>query len=152
METMQEWIQKMWCVYVYVCDCACVCVCLWVCVLSCFSCVRLFATLQTVAHQAPLSTEFFRHEYWSGLPCPSPGYLLDPGVEPASLMPPALAGGLFTASTPWKAIHTHTHIHTYIHTYIYRNVCICSTPLYVSAIKRKSCHLWELEWTLRALC
>ena len=41
-----------------------------------------FATPWTVAHQAPLSTGFFRQEYWSGLPNSSPGYLTDPGIEP----------------------------------------------------------------------
>ena len=53
----------------------------------------------TVVHQAPLSMGFSRQEYWSGLPCPSPGYLPNPGVEPASFMSPALAGGFFTTST-----------------------------------------------------
>ena len=48
------------------------------------SCVRLFVTLWTVAHQAPLSMEFSRQEYWSGLPCPSLGDLPDPGMEPRS--------------------------------------------------------------------
>ena len=47
--------------------------------LSCFSCV--FATLWTVAHQAPLSIGFSRQEYWSGLPYPPPGDLPDPGIE-----------------------------------------------------------------------
>ena len=42
-------------------------------VLSRFSCVQLFATLWTVAHQAPLSMGFSRQEYWCGLPCPAPG-------------------------------------------------------------------------------
>ena len=52
-----------------------------VCVLlSCFSRVQLFATLWTVAHQAPLSMGFSRQEYWSGLPCPPPGDLPDPDV------------------------------------------------------------------------
>ena len=63
---------------------------------SCFSRVQLFATLRTVAWQAPLSMGFFRQEYWSGLPCPPPGDLLDLGIEPAFL---ALAGGFFTIST-----------------------------------------------------
>ena len=45
--------------------------------------VRLFATPGTVAHQAP-SMEFFRQEYWSGLPFPSPEDLPDPGIEPGS--------------------------------------------------------------------
>ena len=43
------------------------------CMLSHFSCVRLFATPSTIAYQAPLSMGFSRQEYWSGLPCPSPG-------------------------------------------------------------------------------
>ena len=38
----------------------------------------------TVAHQAPLSMEFSRQEYWNGLPFPSPGDLPDPGIEPGS--------------------------------------------------------------------
>ena len=54
------------------------------CVLSCFSHVRLFATPWTVVHQAPLSMGFSRQEHWSGLPCPPPGDLPDPGTEPAS--------------------------------------------------------------------
>ena len=54
--------------------------------LSRFSRVRLSATLWTVAHQAPLSMGFSRQEYWSGLPCPPPGDLPDPGIEPESLL------------------------------------------------------------------
>ena len=56
--------------------------------LSLFSHVQLFATLWTVARHAPLSMEFCRQEYWSGLPFPSPGDFPDPGIEPLS--PPAL--------------------------------------------------------------
>ena len=41
-------------------------------------------TPRTVAHQAPLSTEFSKQEYWSVLPFPSPGHLPDPGIEPGS--------------------------------------------------------------------
>ena len=69
-----------------------------VCELSCFSHVLLFATLWTIACQAPLSMGFSRQEYWSGLPCSPPGDLPDPGIEPTSLMSPALAGGFFTTS------------------------------------------------------
>ena len=54
------------------------------------SCVQLFATLWTVAQQAPLSMGFARQEYRSGLPFPSPGNLPDPGVEPLPPMSPAL--------------------------------------------------------------
>ena len=46
---------------------------------------------------------FCRQEHWSGLPCPPPGDLLDPGIEPESLTSPALAGGFFTPSTSWEA-------------------------------------------------
>ena len=45
------------------------------------SCVRLFATAWTEAHQVPLSMGFSRQEYWSGLPCPPPGDLPDPRIE-----------------------------------------------------------------------
>ena len=45
------------------------------------SCIQLFVTPWTVVHQAPLSMGFSRHEYWSGLPFPSPGDLPDPGIE-----------------------------------------------------------------------
>ena len=61
------------------------------------------ATLWTVAHQASLSMGFSRQEYWSGLPCPPPGDLPDPGIELAFLMFPALAGRFFTTSTTWEA-------------------------------------------------
>ena len=46
---------------------------------------RLFGTPSTVAHQAPLSMEFSRQEYWSGLPFPSPGDLPNPGIKPMFL-------------------------------------------------------------------
>ena len=67
-------------------------------VLSRFSCVRLFATLWTIARQAPLSMGLSRQEYWSELPCPPLGDRLNPGIKPTSLMSPALAGMLFTSS------------------------------------------------------
>ena len=67
------------------------------CMLSCFSRLRLFSTLWTVAHQAPLSMGFFRQDYWSGLPCPPPGDLLDPGIEPGS---PALQADSLPTETP----------------------------------------------------
>ena len=58
-----------------------------------------FATLWTVAYQAPLSMGFPKQEYWSGLPFPLPGGLPDPGIEPVSL---ALADGFFTTEPPRK--------------------------------------------------
>ena len=71
------------------------------CMLNRFSRVRLFATLGTVAHQAPLSMGFSRQEYWSGLPCPSPGDLPDPGIEPTS---PALKADTLTSEPPGKPL------------------------------------------------
>ena len=58
--------------------------------LSHFSHVQLCVTTQTAARQAPLSLGFSRQEYWSGLPLSSPGDLPQPGIEPTSLLPPAL--------------------------------------------------------------
>ena len=71
---------------VYVCACA----------LGHFSHVWLSVTPWTVHG-------ILQAEHWSGLPCPPPGDLLNPGIEPLSLMAPALAGGFFTTRTTWKA-------------------------------------------------
>ena len=57
------------------------------------------AILWSVAHQAPLSMGFYRQEYWSGLPFPSPGDLPDPGIEPRS---PALQADTLTSEPPGK--------------------------------------------------
>ena len=67
-----------------------------------FSCVRLFVTPRTVAYQAPPSMGFCRQEYWSGLPFPSPGDLLDTGIEAVSLVPPASVGRSFATKPPGK--------------------------------------------------
>jgi len=61
---------------------------MYVCSVASF--VSNSATLWTVAHQAPLSLEFSRQEYWNELPCPPPGDVPDPGIEPTSPVPPAL--------------------------------------------------------------
>ena len=47
---------------------------------------------------------FSRKAYWSGLPFPTPGELPHPGIEPTPLVPPALAGGLFTTEPPGKPL------------------------------------------------
>ena len=76
-----------------------------------WSCVRALSGTQlcrtlcnpwTVAQQAPLSIDFSRQEYWSGLPCPPPGDLPDSGIKPASPAVPALAGRIFTAESLGK--------------------------------------------------
>ena len=71
------------------------------CVLRRFSNVRLFETLCTIAHQSPLSWGFSRQEDWSGLLCPPPQDLPDPGIESTSVVSPALAGGFVTPSATW---------------------------------------------------
>ena len=74
------------------------------CAKSLQSCLTLCDTMDChVARQAPLSMGFSRQEYWTGLPCPSPGVLPNPGLEPMSLASPALAGSFFTTSTIWEA-------------------------------------------------
>ena len=74
------------------------------CVLSHFSRVELFATPWTIAGQPPLSMGFSKQEYWSELPCTLPGDLPDPGIEPASLMSPALADKFFTTAAAAKSL------------------------------------------------
>ena len=84
------------------------------CVLSRFSPVRLFVTPWIATHQPSLSMGILMQEYWSGLPCPPPGDLPNPGIEPESLMSPALAGRFFTTSATWKApLITFTFPHLY---------------------------------------
>ena len=79
--------------------------------LSHFSYVWLFATLWTVIHQAPLPMGFSRQEYWSGLPCPPPGDLPDPGIKLAPLTSPALASGFFITSITWEAQNRDSNIY-----------------------------------------
>ena len=72
---------------------------------SCFSCVQLFATPRTVTCQAPLSIGLPRQEYWSGLPFPSPVDLPDPGIKPVSPMSPALQANSLPAEPLEKLSH-----------------------------------------------
>ena len=105
------------------------------CVLNCFNRVRLFVThtdLWTLALQAALSMGFSKQEYWSGLPCPPPGNLPDPGIELASFMSLALAGRFFTTSATLEA-HLY-YIHTCISDYypctidIFMTKSLCCRP------------------------
>ena len=74
------------------------------CVLSHFSRLWLCATLWTVNLQSPLSMGFSRQEYWRGLPYPPPGNLPNPGIEPAYLKSPTLAGRFFATSATCEAL------------------------------------------------
>ena len=75
-------------------------VCMYVCAhVRVFSRVRLTLCNPmdcSVAPQTSLPMGFSRQEYWKGLPCPPPGDLPDPGIEPRTLTSPALIGGFFT--------------------------------------------------------
>ena len=72
--------------------------------------VRLFATPRTAARQAPLSIGFSRQELWSGLPCPPPGHLPDPGIKPPGcllrLLPPQ--AGSLPLAPPAGSPRTHS--------------------------------------------
>ena len=78
--------------------------------LSRFNHVQLFVTPWTVAFHVPLSMGFSRQEYCSGLPCPPPGDLPDPGIKPLSLVSPALAGGVFTTCATWEVLFWEVHL------------------------------------------
>ena len=80
-----------------------------VCMLTCFSHVQLFATLWTVACQDPLSLGFSRQKYWSGLPCPPPGDLPNPGIELVSSLSPALQKNSFPLAPPGKFTESIAH-------------------------------------------
>ena len=67
----------------------------------------------TTARYAPLSMGFSRPKNWSGLPCPPPENLPDPGIEPASLKSPALAGRFFTTSITWEAPGNTVSLHKF---------------------------------------
>ena len=67
------------------------------------SCVWFFGTPWTEACQAPMSMELPQQEYWNGVPFPSPGDFHDPGIEPKTLVSPALAGRFFTTAPPGKS-------------------------------------------------
>ena len=73
---------------------------------SCFSRGRLLVTPWTVVRHAALKSPwgFSRQEYWSGFPCPPPGDLPNPGIDPVSLKSPALAGRFFTISVTWETL------------------------------------------------
>ena len=91
-ETTLWWtylVPWLWWWYIMLCACSFASVCLTLCAL--------------VACQAPLPMRFSRQEYWSGLPCPSPGDLLDPGFEPTCPVAPALQAD-FSPLSHWEMI------------------------------------------------
>ena len=91
--------------------------------LSHVSQAQLFATRRTVAHQPPVSMEFSWQEYWNELLCPLAEGLSDPGIEPVSLKPPALAGKLFATNATWQALKSN------VHTLIKNTLCVFLIPI-----------------------
>ena len=77
-----------------------------------FSRVGLFVTPWTRAHQAPLSMEFSRQEYWSRLSFPPPGDLSDPGSKPVFPVSSSLTGRFFTTEPPGKASSSVSYVDT----------------------------------------
>ena len=80
-----------------------VCVCVWSVNQLCMS----LCDLKTLARQAPLSMEFSRQKYWSGLPFPTPMDLPEPGIELESFVSPALVGKFFSTVPPGKPLFAH---------------------------------------------
>ena len=80
-----------------------------------------FATLWTVAHQAPLSMEFSRQEYWNGLPLPLPGDLPDPGIKPVS----CLAGKFFATEPPGKTLLRDNYFKSFLYKILIWEECFC---------------------------
>ena len=93
-----------------------------------FSHVWLLVTLWTVACQAPLSMGFSKQEYWSGLSCPPPGDIPDPGIKATSS---AMAGRFCTTSATWKALVPYIFI-IMILRFIHVAVCIHSSFLFIA--------------------
>ena len=98
---------------------------IWVTLLSHFSCVRLCATPETAAHQAPPSLGFSRQKHWSGLPFPSPGDLPNPGIEPWS---PALQADSLPSETAGKSGNRDNHVIISYLFYTWYQECICVNP------------------------
>ena len=109
-----------------------------------FSHVRFFVTLWTVALQAPLSMEFSRQESWSGLPCPPPGDLPDPGIKPMSLKSPALAGGFFTA----RALQSPDNMWCGASFICLFAICLCSLVRWLFHISGPLLELFSYYWVL----
>ena len=86
------------------------CVCMYVYVHACAQSCLTFCNPMDCSPQAPLSMEFSRQEYQSGLPFPTPGDLPDPWIKSTFLMPPVPAGGFFSTASPGKSYRSKEHL------------------------------------------
>ena len=91
--------------------------------------------------QAPLFMRFSRQEDWSGLPCPSPGYLPNPGMKSLSLTSPLSARGFFTTSTTWEAPFSNLYTYGLFIAQSFSHVQLFVTPW-------TSAHLSSLSFTI----
>ena len=115
---------------------------IFLCIVQLLSHVQLFATPWTIAHQAPLSVGFLRHEYWSGLTLPPPGDLPDPGIERRS---PALAGRFFPTEPPGKPMFLYAFSKYYMSSLSSRMTSMVIQILSLQNLGYSMCH------TVRAL-
>ena len=122
--------------------------------LSHFSCVQFSVTPWTVGHQAALPMGFSRQEYWSGLPCPPPGDLPDPGMEPVfpespalqtDSLPPSHLGSPVLASIIQQSDSV---IYIYIYIYIYILFHIFSTVVYYRILTIVNSQYCKYQWHL----
>ena len=98
----------------------------------------------TVASQVPLSMEFSRQEYWSGLPCPPPGDLPSPGLKPGPPASPALAGECCTAEPPGKPPFSQACLYNVLPCRIFSRPYIVSLPFQCSSYK------WVLDTAMQS--
>ena len=87
--------------------------------------------------------DFSRHKYWSGLPCPLPGDLPNPGIKPTSLMSSALTGRFFTASATWEAPNIHLVLFKILVAQMVKNLPACGRPEFHPWVGKIP---WRKEW------
>ena len=107
-------------------------------VLSCFNCVQLLVTPQTVACQSPLSLEFSRQKCWNGLPFPSSEDLSNLWTKPASLRFPTLVFKFFTTGATWDCCRLTARVSVSL----YLGSLFCSVDLYVCFYVRITLFWW----------
>ena len=101
---------------------------LYLCACSVVLVVSDSATPWTVVCQAPLSMEFSRREYWSGLPCLSPGDLPNPGIEPVSPVSPALQADSLPLSHPESPL---LYVCMYMCVCVFVSLCVFILYIYI---------------------
>ena len=106
--------------------------------------IRLFVALWTVAHQAPLFMGFLRQEYWSGLPCPPPGDLPDPGSKLASNAS-CIDRQIFHTSTTWETqlIMRSSHFGRHVYLLFYNSTVISWSNVFYRLLDQTQLIPWS---------